>query len=66
MEQTMERTRTAEQLPTIADGAPGPDNEGMETLVAQEILAAADRILDSIKPINAQQYLEQNQQRGGE
>jgi hypothetical protein len=38
----------------------------METLVAQEILAAADCILDSIKPINAQQYLEQNQQRGGQ
>jgi hypothetical protein len=48
------------------DGGPGPDSEGVDTLLAQEILAAADRILDSIRPINAQQYLEQNQQRGGE
>jgi hypothetical protein len=30
------------------------------------MLDAADRILDSIRPVNAQLFLEQNQQRGGE
>ena len=63
----MERTRTPQQATvTSANGGPGPDGEDMETILAQEILAAADRILDSIRPINAQQYLEQNQQRGGQ
>ena len=62
----MERTRTPQRDPVTSDGAPATDGEGMETLMAAEILAAADRILDSIKPINAQQYLEQNQQRGGQ
>ena len=61
----MERTRAVERDPVTSAGAP-TDGDGMDTLLAQEILAAADRILDSIKPINAQQYLEQNQQRGGQ
>jgi hypothetical protein len=62
----MEQTRTPLHPPVASDGGPGPDGEGVDTLLAQEILAAADRILDSIRPINAQQYLEQNQQRGGQ
>jgi len=61
----MERTLTQQRNPTTNDGA-GPDGEGVDTILAQEILAAADRVLDSIRPINAQQYLEQNQQRGGQ
>jgi hypothetical protein len=62
----MERTRTPPQAPPTNNGGTGPDGEDVETILAQEILAAADRILDSIRPINAQQYLEQNQQRGGQ
>ena len=30
------------------------------------ILAEADRILDNLRPINAEEYLQQNRQRGGE
>ncbi len=30
------------------------------------ILAEADRILDGLKPINAEEYLQQNRQRGGQ
>jgi hypothetical protein len=62
----MERTRTPDPTPVVNAGGNGGGDENMDTLVAQEILAAADRILDSIRPINAQQYLEQNQQRGGQ
>jgi hypothetical protein len=61
----MERERTALR-PAGGGGGSGEDGEGLDTILAQEILDAADRILDSIRPINAQQYLEQNQQRGGE
>jgi hypothetical protein len=61
----MERERTA-QRNASGGGGPGEDGEGLDTILAQEILEAADRILDSIRPVNAQQYLEQNQQRGGE
>ena len=30
------------------------------------ILAEADRILDGLRPINAEAYLQQNRQRGGQ
>jgi len=30
------------------------------------ILAEADRILDGLRPINAEEYLQQNRQQGGE
>jgi hypothetical protein len=30
------------------------------------ILAEADRILDNLRPINAEEYLQQNRQRGGQ
>jgi hypothetical protein len=60
----MERERTVER--TAAAGGGGPEGDGLDARLAQDILDAADRILDSIKPVNAQLYLEQNQQRGGE
>jgi hypothetical protein len=31
-----------------------------------DILAEADRILDNLRPVNAEEYLQQNRQRGGE
>jgi hypothetical protein len=60
----MERERTAQR----PDGAGGPEGpgDGVEAILAQDILAAADRILDGIKPINAELYLRQNEQRGGQ
>jgi hypothetical protein len=30
------------------------------------ILAEADRILDGLRPVNAEEYLQQNRQRGGQ
>jgi hypothetical protein len=49
-------------------GAPGPECGGMEEAQAnaRDILAAADRILDGLGPLNAEDYLQQNRQRGGE
>jgi len=63
MEQQLTRPRPG---PSSGSGSDNGDGDGLDVLRAQDILAAADRILDSIKPINAQAYLEQNQQRGGE
>jgi hypothetical protein len=60
----MERERQEQR--TAPTGGGGPEGGGLDARVAQDILDAADRILDSIRPVNAQQYLEQNQQRGGE
>jgi hypothetical protein len=49
-------------------GVAGPDGGGSDADQANalSILAAADRILDSIRPLNAEDYLQQNRQRGGE
>lgn len=61
MERELTRQRPA------PSGGPGPEGgDGLDVLRAQDILDAADRILDSLRPINAQAYLEQNQQRGGQ
>ena len=60
----MERERHDQRTAPVGGG--GPEGGGLDVGVAQDILDAADRILDSIRPVNAQQYLEQNQQRGGE
>lgn len=42
--------------------------EGIEQIRANldGILAEADRILDGLRPINAEEYLQQNRQRGGQ
>ena len=44
-------------------GGAGLD-EGQTAL--DDILAEADRILDNLRPINAEEYLQQNRQQGGE
>ena len=51
-----------------APGGGGPENNDLEQvrLDAAGILDAADRILDSIRPLNAEDYLQQNRQRGGQ
>jgi hypothetical protein len=63
----MERER---QLPRTAPGGRGgPASDGdLEQVRAEAagILDAADRILDALRPLSAEDYLQQNRQRGGE
>jgi hypothetical protein len=56
------------QRPPVAGGGPGPDGGDLDRIRAEAdgILDAADRILDSIRPLNAEDYLQQNRQRGGQ
>jgi hypothetical protein len=52
----------------------GPGNDGLTGAEGLEqtrasldaILAEADRILDGLRPVNAEEYLQQNRQQGGE
>jgi hypothetical protein len=63
MERELQRQRTA------GGGGNGPDNatDLEQTRSAlDEILAEADRILDNLRPVNAEEYLQQNRQRGGQ
>jgi hypothetical protein len=62
----MEQQRTMPRPAPTTGGGSDPSAPGMATTDAQEILAVADRILDGIRPINAERYLQQNQQRGGQ
>lgn len=63
MEQQLMRPR-----PVGGSGDPLGGGEGVEQVRANldGILAEADRILDGLRPINAEEYLQQNRQRGGE
>jgi hypothetical protein len=63
----MERELTV-QRPAATGGGPGADGGGLDDIreATAGILDAADRILDSIRPLNAEDYLQQNRQRGGE
>ena len=49
-------------------GDPLMGADGVEQLRVDldSILAEADRILDNLRPINAEEYLQQNRQRGGQ
>jgi hypothetical protein len=49
-------------------GDPLTGADGVEEVRADldGILAEADRILDNLRPINAEEYLQQNRQRGGQ
>ena len=42
------------------------DLEPEEPRSFDDILSAADRILDAIRPVNAEEYLQQNRQSGGQ
>jgi hypothetical protein len=62
----MEREMQA-QRPVGAGGGGCEGGGSDETQAnARNILAAADLILDSIRPLNAEDYLQQNRQRGGQ
>lgn len=62
LEQQRQRTRSP------GDGGPAAGGDGVEQVQAtlEGILAEADRILDGLRPVNAEEYLQQNRQRGGE
>jgi hypothetical protein len=64
MERELQRTRPA----TAGGGSGGGADEGLELTRAalDEILGEADRILDGLRPVNAEEYLQQNRQRGGQ
>jgi hypothetical protein len=64
MERELQRQR---QTPPGGGGHNGA-GDGVEQARAglEEILAEADRILDNLRPVNAEEYLQQNRQRGGE
>jgi hypothetical protein len=56
------------QRPPVVGGGGDPGGTDLDRLRAdtEGILDAADRILDSIRPLNAEDYLQQNRQRGGQ
>jgi hypothetical protein len=56
------------QRPAAQGGGGGPEHNDLDEVRADVagILDAADRILDGIRPLNAEDYLQQNRQRGGE
>jgi hypothetical protein len=62
-----ERTLTVPR-PTAGGGDEPCGGEGLETVrdALDGILAEADRILDNLRPVNAEEYLQQNRQRGGQ
>jgi hypothetical protein len=62
MELELKRRRPA---PAADGGLPGAAVEQARSNL-DAILAEADRILDGLRPINAEEYLQQNRQRGGQ
>jgi hypothetical protein len=64
----MVRERQVQRDLPHGGGGPIPEGAGLDEvrLEAAGILDAADRILDSIRPLNAEDYLQQNRQRGGQ
>lgn len=64
MERELQRQRPA------PPGGGGSDNgvAGVEQArsAMEAILAEADRVLDGLRPVNAEEYLQQNRQRGGQ
>jgi hypothetical protein len=64
----MERELQVQRPPVGGGGGSGPEGPDLDRVRADAagILDAADRILDSIRPLNAEDYLQQNRQRGGQ
>jgi hypothetical protein len=63
----MERELVRPRPATASGGDPGPGDGVEQTRAAlDDILAEADRILDGLRPVNAEEYLQQNRQRGGQ
>ena len=64
----MERERSFEndRRPTSADHPSGDDDLDQQRDEIDDLLRASDHVFDSINNLNAQQYLEQNLQTGGQ
>jgi hypothetical protein len=63
----MERELVRPRPATAGGGDPGSGECVEQTRAAlDDILAEADRILDGLRPVNAEEYLQQNRQRGGQ
>jgi hypothetical protein len=62
MQLELKRRRPA---PAADDALPAADAAQARSNL-DAILAEADRILDGLRPINAEEYLQQNRQRGGQ
>jgi hypothetical protein len=64
MERELQRQRTGGG----GGGGSAAVADGVEQTRAalDEILTEADRILDGLRPVNAEEYLQQNRQRGGQ
>jgi hypothetical protein len=64
----MERERPIQRTAPASGGGPGSNGEGTDQVRSplEDMLEAADRILDSIRPVNPEQYLQQNRQSGGQ
>jgi hypothetical protein len=56
------------QMPPCDRNASGLESSNLEQLRAEGdgLLDAADKILDSLRPVEAEEYLEQSHQRGGQ
>jgi hypothetical protein len=62
MERELQRQRQA-----VPGSGPEGGSSVEETRASLDaILAEADRILDELRPVHAEDYLQQNRQRGGE
>lgn len=64
----MERERTTTESTPAGGGGPEPTDERLDQirLESAEILAAMDRILDSVPLVNPEDYLQRNRQAGGQ
>jgi len=60
--------RQLQQIRPVGGGDSAVAGTDVEQVRANldDILAEADRILDNLRPVNAEDYLQQNRQRGGE
>jgi hypothetical protein len=64
MERELQRQRTAGG--GGSEGDCGRLDLEQTRAALDDILAEADRILDNLRPVNAEEYLQQNRQRGGQ
>lgn len=62
----MEREQTPPRPLVTGDGLPPSHDLNAAMAGASDLLNAADRILDGLHPVDAEEFLQQNRQRGGE
>ncbi len=62
----MERERTQQRPPADSGGPPAGDDLDSMLAGASDLLSTADRILDTLRPVDAEDFLLQNRQQGGQ